>query len=546
MIVGLPEEQGMKWGMRPLRLQTAIALMVCIVVILALVVTGILIGKEVSHRKEEDLANQVQATSRIVAQSPSVIEAMTGMRDESEIQTVAEDVRKATGVQYIVVMDMDGIRKSHPDEEKIGKRFVGKDEAGALQGKEYLSVAEGTLGPSMRAFVPIHDRDGKQVGAVAVGILMNHIREAVVQSTFIIYIGIGIGILTGLFGALLFARRIKRVLFGLEPFEIAGLLEERTAMLESVREGILAINRDGNIIMANAEASRIFRRAGIVEEPIGKAVEEILPRSRLRQVLESEHGEFDQELQLNGLVLVANRIPVTVDGHVVGAVATFRDKTELKQMAEQLTGVKLYADALRAKTHEFMNQLHVILGMVHMGKQDELASYIRRITNNQQMEIGTVSRLVQDPILAGFLLSKWSIARERGVRLEISGSHSLPRLEDPELVHELVTILGNLIENGFEAVESEANEAKELRVFLGYDGEKLTLSVEDNGSGIPEDQREAIFDKGFSTKGDDRGYGLHLVRESVERLGGSLNLTSGDGGTRFSVELPYREMGEEP
>ncbi|PTM59075.1 DcuS/MalK family sensor histidine kinase [Desmospora activa] len=536
----------MKWRKKPMRLQTAIALLACVVVLLALTVTGVLIGKEVAAKTEADLANEAQATSRIVAQSPTVIEAMTGKRDEAEIQTLAENVREATCVQYIVVMDMNGIRKSHPDEEKIGKRFVGKDEKDVLQGKEYLSVAEGTLGTAMRAFVPIRDEDGKQVGAVAVGILMNHIREAVIESTFIIYTGIGVGLLTGLFGALLLARKIKRVLFGLEPYEIAGLLEERTAMLESVREGILAVNRDGNIIMANAEASRIFRRAGIVEEPIGKAVEDFLPRSRLRRVLESQHAEYDQELELNGLVLVANRIPVAVEGQVVGAVATFRDKTELKQLAEQLTGVKLYADALRAKTHEFMNQLHVILGMAHMGKQDELASYIRRITNNQQMEIGTVSRLVQNPILAGFLLSKWSIARERGVQLEITGVHPLPRLEEPEMVHELVTILGNLIENSFEAVEGSESKTKKLQVFLGYDGEKLTLSVEDNGVGILKDQQEAIFNKGYSSKGDDRGYGLHLVRASVERLGGNLAVTSDEGMTRFSVELPYCEMGEKP
>ncbi|MDR6227302.1 DcuS/MalK family sensor histidine kinase [Desmospora profundinema] len=535
----------MKWGKRTIRLQTAIALMVCGVVILALAVTGVLIGKEVAERAEASLADKVWDTAQSMARSPSVIEALKREREEAGIQPFAEGVRQATDVEFVVVMDMNGIRKSHPDETKIGKRFVGRDEGRVLQGEEYLSVAEGTLGTSMRAFVPIYDDRGEQVGAVSVGILMDDILQAVSQSTRIIYAGIGVGILTGLFGALLLARKIKRVLFGLEPHEIAGLLEERTAMLESVREGILAINREGTVIMANTEAHRIIRRAGIVEDPIGMAIEDFLPKSRLRHVLESEHAEYDRELELNGMVLVVNRIPVMVEGQVVGAIATFRDKTELKQLAEQLTGVKLYADGLRAKTHEFMNQLHVILGMVHMGKGNELPAYIRRITDHQQMEIGTVSRLVKDPVLAGFLLSKWSVARERGVVLEITGKNPLPRLEGPEIVHELVTILGNLIENGFEAMD-EINGPKKMEVLLDYDGETLTLIVEDHGVGIPVEQREAVFEKGFSTKGEDRGYGLHLVKKSVEQLGGTLTLVSGEKGMRFTVKLPFREEEGKP
>lgn len=527
----------MKWGIRTIRLQTAIALMVCGVVILALTVTGVLVGKEVAERAEASLADKVWDTAQTVARAPGVIEGLKGEREEAHIQPFAESVRKATGVEFVVVMDMKGIRKSHPDQEKIGQRFVGGDEGRVLQGEEYLSVAEGTLGTSMRAFVPVRDGRGEQVGAVSVGILMDDVAEAVSQSTRILFAGIGVGVLTGLFGALLLAGKIKRVLFGLEPYEIAKLLEERTAMLESVREGIVAVNREGTVIMSNAEANRIFRRTGITDHPVGRAVEDFLPQSRLRRVLESQDAEYDQELELNGWVLVVNRLPVRVDGQVVGAIATFRDKTELKLLAEQLTGVKLYADALRAKTHEFMNQLHVILGMVHIGKVQELTAYIQRISDHQQMEIGTVSRLVKDPVLAGFLLSKWSVARERGVRLEIAGGSPLPRLDDPARVHEWVTILGNLLDNGFEA------KAGKMRVFLDHDGEVSVLVVEDNGVGIPETRQESIFHKGFSTKGKDRGYGLYLVKNSVKQLGGRLSLESGDWGTRFTVHIPVEGGG---
>ncbi|SEM70954.1 DcuS/MalK family sensor histidine kinase [Lihuaxuella thermophila] len=525
-----------------IRLHSAIALFVCIVVILSLSVTGLLIAEEIADQTKENLSEKAMDIAKIVGHSPLVIEALEGKRDQAEIQSFTSQIQHMTNVRFIVVMDMNGIRKSHPDPDKIGKRFVGRDEVNALHGKEYISVARGTLGTSLRAFEPIRNADGKQIGVVAVGIMLNHIEEAVAKSTRIVYIGIGFGIPVGILGALVLARKIKTVLLGLEPFQIASLFQERNAMLESVREGILGVDRDGRIVVANTEAVRMFRKAGIYEDPIGKKAEDYLPGSGLPRVLKSGTSEYDQEQQLNGMVIVVNRVPITVGNQVIGAVATFRDKTELKQLAEQLTGVKMYAEALRVKTHEFMNKLHVILGMVQIREYEKLSDYIRQITDLYQMEVGSVTRLVKDPVLAGFLLSKLSYAREQGVKLNISGECTLPSPADPGIIHHLITIFGNLIDNGIEALEN--NEKKEIDVSLGYDGSVFVLSVKDNGRGIPEELREKIFEKGFSTKGKNRGYGLFLVRKSVQELGGELALTSDAQSTTFTVKLPYEEKDE--
>lgn len=525
-----------------IRLHSSIALFVSMVVILALSVTGLLIAEEIADQTEKNLSDKAMNIARMVGHSPLVIEALEGKRDEAEIQSFAEEIRHVTNVRFIVVMDMNGIRKSHPDPKKIGKRFVGRDEVRAMNGEEYTSVAKGTLGRSLRAFEPIRNADGKQIGVVAVGIMLDNVHETVAKSTRIVYFGIGLGILVGILGALVLARKIKAILFGLEPFQIANLFQERNAMLESVREGILAVNREGLIVVANTEAVRMFRQAGIYDDPIGKKVEDYLPNFPLLRIMDSGTPEYDQEQDLNGMTIMVNRVPVTVGNQVVGAIATFRDKTEIKQLAEQLTGVKLYAEALRVKTHEFMNKLHVILGMAQIGEYEKLSSYIHQITNHYQMEIGSVSRLVKDPVLAGFLLSKLSYAREQGVKLAISGERSLPSPKNPDILNHLITIFGNLIDNGIEAVES--NEKKEIDVFLGYDGTVLSLSVKDSGSGIPDEIKEKIFEKGFSTKGKHRGYGLFLVRKSVQELGGELTLTSNAQSTMFTVKLPYEDKDE--
>lgn len=526
----------MRFGRFQFSLRHVITLLVCTVVILALSVTGILVGEEMAEETERRLSDQAMGIAQSIALSPVVVQSLEGKGEEGAIQSFAEKVRRKTGVRFIVVMDMNGIRWSHPDPAKIGKRFVGRDEGKALHGDSYTSVAEGTLGASLRTFVPVKNGEGKQVGVVAVGLMKDRVEEAVGRRLRVLYPAIGFGLLVGILGAWALARKVKQVLFGLEPLQIARLLQERNAMLESVREGIVAVNREGQVILANGEAVRLFQKAGLSDDLIGRQAEEIIPRFRLKEVVENRSLQKDQELQMNGLTLLVNRAPILVDHHVIGALAVFRDKTEVKQLAEQLTGVKMYAEALRAKTHEFMNRLHVILGMVEIGEYRELSGYIRQWTDHYQLEVGSVSRLVKDPVLAGFLLSKMSAAREQGVELHLTGEGSWPKSPEAHVVDEWVTIVGNLIDNALEAVRKARQ--KEIDLVLKASDTQLSLSVSDTGGGIPKVLRRNIFVRGFSTKGEDRGFGLTLVQQSVERLGGTLWFSSGKDGTTFQVDLP--------
>ncbi len=535
--------QTVRTGKPLFNLQTTITLLVCSVVALSLLVANILISKKVADSTQANQAEKLTIIARMVAHSPLVIEALNGQRDERDIQTFANEIRQITNVNFIVVMDMHKIRKSHPDPSKIGKPFVGGDEGAVMNGQEHISIAVGTLGASMRAFTPVFTPDGKQVGAVAVGLSLNNVKQAVAQSRSGIYVGIGFGVLVGVAGALILARRIKKILFGMEPFAIAKLLEERSAMLQSVREGILAIDQHARITLVNAEAIRLFTQAGLHEDPIGRNIEEYMPTSRLNKVLETGKAELDEEQNLNGITLLANRVPVYVNNEIVGAIATFRDKTEIRQMAEQLTGVRLYAEALRAQSHEFMNKLHVILGMVHMGYYDKLSTYIHQIANHHQTEIGYIVRQMKDPVFAGFILGKLSFAREAGVELKISMDCCLPEAKDPEVVHELITVTGNLVDNALKAVEGCSRKIVEVKI--DYEDGMLTLEVSDTGPGISSELKKQMFAKGFSTKGKNRGLGLFLVQRSLERRNGKLEIDSQEGkGTRFTVYLPYESKGD--
>ncbi|WP_010530172.1 DcuS/MalK family sensor histidine kinase [Lentibacillus jeotgali] len=522
---------------RPVRLQTWMLLLIVAVLSVALAVTGYLIATETADRTRENQREKAMNIASAVSRSQLVIEELADPKNSGDIQSYTEAVQEDTGVDFIVVMDNHHIRRSHPVEERIGQYFVGNDEDRAFQGESYTSIAEGTLGKSMRAFIPVWN-EGEQVGVVAVGILMNNVEDTVFGSQIIVYVGTAAGLVVGVIGAVLLTRRIKRTLYGLEPKEIAQILQERDAMFASVREGIIAINEQGEIAVANDAAMELFLSAGLPENPVGQQVASYLPPSDLKKVLLDQNIEYDQEQQFNGIDIVVNTKPVVVNGQTAGTIATFRDRSELTALAEQLTDARTYADTLRAQTHEFMNRLHVISAMVHVESYKELQEYIDYITVNYQNEIGAVSRLVKDPVLAGYLHNKLSQFRENGVDVKVNGDRQLPVLKNTKKMEAIITMIGNLSDNAIEALANQAD--KRVFITINHINGQFHFTIQDNGPGLKPSEREVIFEKGLSTKGSNRGYGLFLTEEALGKLGGTLEVSSEKGeGTVFDVIIPY-------
>ncbi len=528
------------------KLSTIIIIFVCTVVTMSLLITDLLITNTTSETIENQLEDKAITISRSIAESKIVKDGLTDVPDEEiSIQEYTTNIQQASDVLFVVVMDMEGIRKSHPDVQKIGKHFVGGDEQRALNGEEYISRSTGTLGKSLRAFTPIYDNKQNQIGAVAVGISLEAVTASIQQSHRKILIGSTVGVLIGIIGAFLLARYIKNSLFGLEPYAIARIHEERNIMLHSVHEGIIAIDRTGTIILVNKSARRIFKEASLKKsDPNGMKISDFLPGTRLEDVLISQEAELDQEQLINGVSIITNRVPLIVNGHVVGAIATFRDKTEVNQLAEQLTGVQMYADTLRAQSHEFKNQLQVLLGLIKMEDYEEVTHFISKLVDHQADEIGSVTKYIKDPIFAGFIIGKMSYARESHVSIEIDFETEIPQAGSPEITHELITILGNIIDNAIDSVSK--SEKQEIRMTFSYIDDLLSMTIADTGEGIPEDKLEDIFLKGHTSKdGKHRGFGLFLTRQSIDKLEGSIDVDSVLGeGTTFTIIVPF-DQGED-
>lgn len=527
-----------------INLKTKLIIIIFGMFVLTMVFENIYIIHVVNQRYYESESQKVEEVAKMIADSEEVPLGLLNSQQKKSrtLQQFAERSRKLAKVEFITIFDMNGIRYTHPNEQEIGQLVVGGDFERALKGEAYHSIADGTLGTSIRAFEPIFDQNGTQIGVVLVGETINKVDYLASRTINSIILSLIFSLVIAMIIAFWLFRSIKKTMLGLEPTEMVKLYRERDAIIHTVKEGIVVVNREGKITQINEEAKRILKVD--MNNPIGRDVNLLIPNTRLYEVMLTEKPEYNYKQNINGIVILTSRTPLIVDGKLIGAVATFKDMTEIQTLAENLTGVNKYADALRSQSHEFKNKLHVIYGLVFAKRQNELLSYLEDLMGENLLESGIVTQRIKDPILSGFLNSKYSRAKELDVHLVYHINGSLSRVNNISITHRLVTILGNLIDNSFEAVQYL--ETKNITVQLTIEKEEFIIQIFDSGLGISSDIIKKIFEKGFSTKGEDRGLGLYLVLSCIEELGGDIIAHhKEEQNLRFTVTLPLSEIYQE-
>lgn len=519
---------------RPMKLNTLVTLMVCAIIGSVLLVVFALYSVQITRATRDDVKDTALGIARTLADSPEIQRGLMQAPQDNIIQPIAQAVTKRNDLLFTVVTDMRGIRYSHPNEALLGLHFIGDDLTPALEGKENVSVNRGALAEALRVFTPVYDAQHEQIGVVVVGISLNKVEEQIARGRLNAVWTILFSIFMSSMAIWGLVRVLKRILFGLEPYEISALFEQRQAMLQSLREGVLAVDIHGRVTMINQTAREILLL------PSGKQSENTSAPllASLRDVSKTGVARQDQEISCNGRLLLCNMVPVKSQDRVIGAITTFRDKTEISQLMQRIDGMVNYVDALRAHTHEFMNKLHVILGLLHMKRYDKLEEYILQTAHHYQTDIGTIQSKVKSPVVAGFLLGKINRAKEAGVTLTLADESQIPDTASEEQVAVLITALGNLIENALDAMEGQ--QEGEIGLLLHYQNGWLSCEVSDDGPGIDPTQLESIFTKGFSTKGENRGVGLFLARQQIQNLGGDISVESEPGVfTQFFVHIPW-------
>lgn len=501
----------------------------------SLLLLGLFLISEFIDSEENRLKERAMLTARTVAELPGITENIPLEDKTSEaIVSTVEKIRMINFADYIVVLDMNGVRLSHPVKGMLGAFSEGADEGPAFAEHSYTSKGKGEIGTVIRAFVPVMNIDHEQIGVVIAGYKLPGFAETLLSLKKQIFLTTFIALTFGGWGAFLLAKDIKKQMFQLEPHEIARLLVERTEAFNAMHEGIIAIDMDENITIFNNKAKEMLR---ISMDVVGKKIGDVLPDTHLPEIIRLEMPIYNKDLQIRNLSIVSNRIPIKVNNVTVGAIAIFQDLTQVKKLAEELTGVKAFVSALRVQNHEHMNKLHTIAGLIQLGNKEKALDYVFQFTEEQEELTQFLSKNIHDDSLTGLLLSKVSRGKELGVHVTIDHRSSLRKFPPYLDHHDFVLILGNLIENAFDSFITMTTNENEIYVSIQQTDHVLTVQVEDNGCGISETELPFIFDQGFSSKNaTERGIGLFLVRQIVEKGKGDIHVESSvQKGTLFSI-----------
>lgn len=500
---------------------------------LLIVLTVVLVAGSVAVRMQAENIRDAHETRMIgvaqsVARLPSVVEAFGDPDPSATIQPIAELIAQATNVTYVVVTDNRGIRYSHPNPDLIGG-MVSTDPSVPLSGETFVGTQTGTLGESWRVKVPVRNSTGEIIGTASVGTLEAMLSDDLREDLPELLAWLAGAALVGSAGAIYISRLAWRRIYRLEPEEIAALLETRDAMLHGIGEGVVAVDDAGRIALLNDEARRLLE---LGEEATGRPASEVLT-PLLTAMLESG-GARDETVLAGERVLLARASGAMVDGRRAGGVLILRDRTELHQLLLDLDGARDTTTALRAQAHEFSNRMHVISGLLELGKTAEAVDFISRSGHGGSVISGAMAAGISDPDAASLLMAKSTICSEKGIALEIHPGSVLV----PDGTTDPVTVLGNLVDNAMDAVVSDGR----ISVWLESGPAGCTITVADDGPGIDPPDRRRVLEEGISSKDHGqpgaRGFGLALVQRIALRRGGGVEIAaSADGGAELTVLL---------
>ncbi|WP_038180720.1 ATP-binding protein [Vibrio rhizosphaerae] len=485
--------------------------------------------------------------ARVIAHDPKVIQALqakTANSSTGNIRHYIESIRSRTDASYIVVVDQQGMRLSHPDQSRVGKHFIGEDINRVLQtGQSYSTEAKGSLGKAIRNFVPIYDH-GKQVGAVCIGYLSERISDIIFRQHIHIGLLIALIYLFGIGTSVAFLMKMKKTFLDYEPEFIVNKFREHGMVFDSIRDAIIAVDHEMNITMINNSAMKllsmgVLSRYDYQRHPLSHYS---LPLSHL--VLENQ-GRFHQDVFTIGkLEYRANLYPIKTVKGLIGHVIVFFANLTPNELEKEITYLKNYAELLRSKTHEYSNKLNVLSGMLQIGKYDESIDFIQQETDRYQAVINHIVLSVSDSAVAGLLLAKFNKASEMGIKFTIDVDTTLASYAK-QTSEKLVTIVGNLVDNALLAAwQNRAAVQPEVIVYLSDRGRHIMLEVQDNGLGIPDKIAEHILEFGVSSKQEDEqnGVGLYLVKQLVDYFHGSIDWERTEQHTTlFSIYLEKSE-----
>lgn len=485
-----------------------------------------------TEKRDQNLKNVAES----IARSP----ILTGKVSENN-ETVSHylDTLKGTldDIDVISVVDKQNIRIYHSNRELIGTQYTGNLPDFSDKNRSYYAVNEqGPSGSQRRAYAAVYNEDGEYIGVVMAIMLMKNIKTEITQMLLIFLVITVVAVLIELTVAVKLSKTVKKSLMGYEPDVFTVMYKMRDNILETLEEGIIATDINGNIQFINESAARMLSDRKQTEL-VGKSIE-IFGDEKISRSVKSEKKELN--IRLTNQDVILDRVPIKEDGNTVGSILVLHNRAEYTKLMEDLSGTRYLVDSMRANNHDFTNKLHVILGLIQMEMYPEACSYIQNITMVQRENISKVMNAVSEPSVAALLIGKIARASELNVNF-ILREGCCYNSADMNLPSEmLITVIGNLLDNAFDSMNqnTDFNAQKELLFGIYSKPGAVLITVDDTGSGISPQNIDLIFNNCFSTKGEGRGTGLYQVKTTVENFGGKITVESQENvGTSFSVSF---------
>ena len=518
---------------------TQLILIITLALFLGISGTLINIHFEIDKR-DQNLQNIAEA----VANSPLVDDKIENPDDEKTTELLNEylDSLKTTldNIDVISFVSRENVRLYHSNHDLIGTEYDGTIPEFEKVSKEYYTANEtGPSGSQRRAYAAVYDKNGNYTGFVMTIMLLENIKAETLQILFIFALITIAAILIELIISAELSSSIKKSLHGYEPNVFSAMFQVRDNILESLNEGVLAVDKNGVVQFANRSAAKMLGKKK-AKELINAPFTDCCNDGFIQNVIRTGEKEFNiQEQSIDNSNVLIDCIPIREKDDIIGAVAILHNREEYTKLMEDLAGTRYLVDSMRANNHDFTNKLHVIMGLIQMEMYNEAVSYIENISIVQRETISKIMSVVDEPSIAALLIGKSARASELNIKFILSEESHYSKTDlylPPEL---MVTVIGNLIDNAFDAMNiKDIDRQKELHFGIYSREDALLITVDDTGVGIGKDNVEHIFDNGFSTKGEGRGTGLCQVKEMVEAIGGKITVESQENvGTSFTVSF---------
>lgn len=498
------------------------------------------------RRQQRDMDGVISGTAAYISSMPDVVSMLeAGYPDPATVQDIDSLCDNTPNLSVVVICDKNGLRFYHTDRLKTGESLMGNDEDQILAGSApYITTGYGTKGSQRRAFHAVKNTSGQIIGFVSASVFTSYITDQNINILLVHLAILGLMLFVSLFMTRLIVAFLRKSLMGLHPDELLDLYLKQDEIMNAVEEGLIASDPEGTVLFSNMVARRLYSEDG--QPLMGQKLERLYPETSQTSIIRSGKSEHGRSFAVNGHTVLVNEIPIrSSSGLIQGVLTILSDKTEMLAMSDELSGTKNMLDTLRSFNHEFLNKLHIILGYLQTGETDRAMNFIINSSLVSSQAIRQTADCIRVSKVCALVIGKMMHAAELGFPLSLTGDS---RCMDKDLllpVEDYITIIGNLLENAIEELDrkGEQRSVSEIKLGLYCRPDCTIITCQDTGRGIPDELLLHLYEKGVSSKGENRGTGLYLIRQIVLKYQGEIAIDTEPGeGTCFTLTFTRKDL----